>query len=369
VLASDPVQTIVDPQDAAISVGLNYVSDDQPGITRHRAGKGFAYRDRGGALLREGGTLARIKSLAIPPAWTSVWICPSANGHIQATGRDARGRKQYRYHPRFREIREGAKFEHVVAFGCALPRLRQKVQCDLALRGMPRNKILAAVVHLLDTTLIRIGNEAYAKDNNSYGLTTLKSRHVVVSGAEIRFRFTGKSGRLWSLRINDRRIARIIKVCQELPGQALLQYVDADGGCQGISSTDVNDYLRELSGHDFTAKDFRTWAGTVLASMALQELHGFDSQAMAKANLRTAIERVAARLGNTPTICRKCYVHPEILNAYLDGSLVQDIKLEAEAQLRSKLAGMFPEEAAILAMLMNRLKRPTKIKAIFAKAA
>jgi DNA topoisomerase-1 len=236
-----------------------------------------------------------------------------------------------------------------------LPAIRAKVREHMGLRGLPREKVLATVVHLLETTLIRVGNDDYAKQNNSYGLTTLKNRHVVVDGSEVRFRFTGKSGKQWSLKVKDRRVAKIIKACQELPGQELIQYVDTEGKLQDVTSSDVNTYLKEITGMEITAKDFRTWAGTVLAAVALKEVKTFDSAAQAKRNLRTAIERVSARLGNTPTICRKCYVHPEVLNSYLDGSLILEIRSEVENELRDELSGLQPEEAAVLAMLRARL--------------
>src|SRR5215213_607196 len=347
----EDAQTIVDPQDAAESVGLRYLTDASPGISRRRSGNGFTYLARDGTRLSDPVHLARIKSLAIPPAWQDVWICPFADGHIQATGRDARGRKQYRYHSRFREIREITKYEHVVAFADALPVIRKKVREHMALRGLPREKVLATVVHLLETTLIRVGNDDYAKQNNSYGLTTLKNRHVAVAGNEVRFRFTGKSGKQWSLRLRDRRIAKIIRACQELPGQELLQYLDEEGKPQDVTSNDVNAYLKEITAKDITAKDFRTWAGTVLAAMALNEVKVFDSSAQAKRNLRTAIENVAARLGNTPSICRKCYVHPEVLTSYLDGNLVLEIKSAVENELRQEMSSLKPEEAAVLAIL------------------
>jgi DNA topoisomerase I len=350
-------QTIVDPKDAAESAGLRYVSDVRPGIRRKRSGKGFTYVRPDGAKLSDPQVVRRIRSLAIPPAWTNVWICPVADGHIQATGRDAKGRKQYRYHPQFREVRESTKYEHIVAFANALPAIRAKVREHIARRGLPREKALATVVHLLETTLIRVGNDDYVKQNQSYGLTTLKNRHVAVEGSEVRFRFTGKSGKQWSLKVRDRRVAKIIKACQELPGQELLQYVDEDGKQQDVTSSDVNRYLKEITGQDITAKDFRTWAGTVLAALALKEVESFDTAAQAKRNLRMAIERVAARLGNTPTICRKCYVHPEVLTLYLDGSLVLDIKSEVESELRDELAALQPEEAAVLALLRARLKQ------------
>ncbi len=306
--SAESAQTIVDTKGAAESVGLRYVSDARPGIRRRKSGKGFRYTRVDGSRLSEPNVFQRIKALAVPPAWTDVWICPFAEGHIQATGRDAKGRKQYRYHARFREVRESTKYERVIGFADALPAIREKVKEHMALRGLPREKVLATVVHLLETTLIRVGNDDYAKENNSYGLTTLKNRHVAVEGNEVRFRFTEKRGKQWSLRVKDRRIAKIIRACQELPGQELLQYVDEEGHCQDVTSTDVNDYLKEITGKDITAKDFRTWAGTVLAAMALTELESFDTAAQAKRNLRAAIEKVAGKLGNTPTICRKCYV-------------------------------------------------------------
>jgi len=349
------IQTIGGPEEAAESAGLRYVTDARSGIRRWKSGKGFRYTRADGSKLTETNVLRRIKSLAIPPAWTEVWICPFADGHIQATGRDVKGRKQYRYHPRFREIRESTKYEHVVAFAEALPHIRTKVREHMALRGLPRQKVLATVVHLLETTLIRVGNDDYAKQNNSYGLTTLKTRHVAVDGNEVRFRFTGKSGKQWSLRVRDRRVAKIIKACQELPGQELLQYVDEEGASQDVTSSDVNAYLKEITGKDITAKDFRTWAGTVLAAMALNEMKRFDSAAQAKRNLRTAIRNVAARLGNTPTICRKCYVHPDLVKSYLDGKLVLEIKQAVENKLRDTLADFQPEEVAVLAMLRGRL--------------
>jgi DNA topoisomerase I len=351
-------QIIVDPKDAAESAGLRYVSDDRPGVRRKKSGKGFSYARPDGTKLSDAHVLERIRSLAIPPAWTSVWICPFADGHVQATGRDAKGRKQYRYHPLFREVRESTKYEHVVAFADALPRVRTKVRRHMTLRGLPRKKVLATVVHLLETTLIRIGNDDYAKQNKSFGLTTLRNRHAAVEGSEVRFRFIGKSGKQWSLKVKDRRVAKIIKACQELPGQDLLQYLDQHGKQQNVTSADVNAYLKEITGQDITAKDFRTWAGTVLAALALKEVESFDTAAQAKRNLRAAIERVAARLGNTPAICRKCYVHPEVLNSYLDGSLVLEIKSQVESELRDKITGLQPEEAAVLALLRARLKQP-----------
>ena len=370
--SSEKAQTIVDPKDAAQSVGLRYISDARPGICRRKTGTGFTYTRADGSKLSDPDVLKRIKALVIPPAWADVWISPFADGHLQATGRDAKGRKQYRYHALFREVRESTKYEHVVAFADELPAIRKKVHEHMGRRGLPREKVLATVIHLLETTLIRIGNEDYAKQNNSYGLTTLKNRHVAVDGNEIRFRFTGKSGKQWSLRVRDRRVAKIIKACQDLPGQELLQYVDEAGDCQDVTSSDVNAYLKEITGKDITAKDFRTWSGTVLAAMALNEVESFDSAAQAKRNLRAAIEKVAARLGNTPTICRKCYVHPEVLNCYMDGNLVLELKSKAESELRGDVQNLKPEEAAVLALLRGRLAKEverTAAKKPRAKAA
>ena len=342
----------------ARQAGLRYVSDEKPGISRRKAGAGFAYYDAKGKLIRDPDLLKRVRSLAVPPAYTDVWICPHENGHIQATGRDAKGRKQYRYHPRWTETRDATKYEHMIEFADALPALRAKVREHMGLRGLKREKVLATVVHLLETTLIRVGNEDYVKENESFGLTTLRNQHVEVEGGELRFDFKGKSGKMWKLQMRDRRIARIIRACQDLPGQHLFQYVDDEGASRDVTSQDVNDYLREISGRDITAKDFRTWAGTVLAAMALREFASFDSQAHAKKNIKAAIERVSARLGNTPTICRKCYVHPEVLGAYLEGEVLQAaeaVEKRVEAELRDNLEQLKPEEAALLAMLQKRL--------------
>jgi DNA topoisomerase-1 len=349
--------TVVDPRDAAESAGLTYVSDEEPGIRRRKAGKGFSYARPGGETVKDAATLKRIRSLAIPPAWTDVWICAKANGHIQATGRDAKGRKQYRYHPRFREVRESTKYEHMLEFARSLPAIRQTIADHMALRGLPREKVLATIVNLLETTLIRVGNQDYAKQNKSYGLTTLRDRHVAVNGSELRFNFKGKSGKTWKLKVKDRRVAKIIKAMQDLPGQDLFQYLDEGGEPQSVTSADVNAYLREITGRDITAKDFRTWSGTVLAAWALKEFESFDTQARAKKNIRAAIEQVAARLGNTPTICRKCYVHPELISCYVEGSLLLEIKDEIEAELRQDLPGLRPEEAAVLSLLEARMNR------------
>jgi DNA topoisomerase I len=361
-LLEDDVESgaVVDPREAAESAGLIYVSDEEPGIRRRKAGKGFTYVKPDGGTVKDPVTLKRIRSLAIPPAYTDVWICAKANGHIQATGRDAKGRKQYRYHARFREVRESTKYEHMLEFAKSLPAIRQKVAEHMALRGLPREKVLATVVHLLEATLIRVGNEDYAKQNKSYGLTTLRDRHVEVDGSELRFDFKGKSGKIWKLKVRDRRIAKIIRACQDLPGQDLFQYIDENGERQSVTSADVNAYLREITGRDVTAKDFRTWTGTVMAAWALTEFETFDSDAKAKKNIRAAIEQVSSRLGNTPTICRKCYVHPEVLNSYVEGSLLLQAKEEIEAELRDDLASLKPEEAAVLTLLEARLNRDLK---------
>lgn len=330
-----------DPKEAAEEAGLTYVTDEDKGFAREKRGEGFAYLKANGDPVTDERALDRIRKLAIPPMWTAVWICAKANGHLQATGRDARGRKQYRYHPQFREVREGTKYERMLEFAKALPAIREKIARHMALKGLPREKVVATVVHLLETTLIRVGNDDYAKENKSYGLTTLRNPHVKVEGAQLKFRFKGKSGKTWALKVQNRRVANIVKACQELPGQRLFQYIDESGELREVTSADVNAYLKETTGRDITAKDFRTWAGTVLAAIALQEFEAFDSQAGFKKNVKAAIESVAQRLGNTPTICRKCYVHPEILASYQQGELVLDK----------------PEEAAVLTLLEARLSR------------
>jgi DNA topoisomerase-1 len=355
-------EVIVDPRDAAESAGLTYVSDEEPGIRRKKAGKGFTYVRPGGGKVEDEATLKRIKKLAVPPAYTDVWICAKANGHIQATGRDVRGRKQYRYHPAFREVRESTKYEKMMEFAQSLPRIRAKVAEHMALPGLPREKVLATVVHLLETTLIRVGNEDYAKQNKSYGLTTLKDGHVKVNGSDLRFQFKGKSGKTWSLQVKDRRLARIVRACQDLPGQELFQYIDEAGERRDVTSSDVNAYLREITGRDVTAKDFRTWHGTVMAALALQEFQSFDTQAVVKKNIKAAIEQVASRLGNTPTICRKCYIHPEVLTSYVEGQLLLEIKQEVEQELRADLSTLKPEEAAVLTLLQARLSRTLEDK-------
>lgn len=345
----------------AKDAGLLYVTGTEPGYSRIRRGKSFSYRDQHGRPLKDKAEIARVKKLAIPPAYTDVWICASPRGHIQATGRDARGRKQYRYHEKWRATRDATKFDRVLDFADNLPALRARVLLDLRRQGLPREKVLATVVYLLENTLVRIGNEEYARSNKSYGLTTLRDRHVAIEGSSLRFHFMGKSGKEWKLKLADRRVAKIVRACQELPGQHLFQYLDDEGQRQKVSSADLNAYLRDIAGEDVTAKDFRTWAGTVLAAMALAEFEAFDSQAAAQRNLRQAIERVAHELGNTPTICRKCYIHPEILSCYLDGTLIDTLQQRIKQALRRE-EKLKPEEAAVLAILRTRLEKEAKKK-------
>lgn len=348
----------------ARAAGLRYVSDARPGITRKATRNGFAYFGVDGAAMKDEAEIARIKALAIPPAWTDVWISPHANGHLQATGRDVRGRKQYRYHAKWREIRDQAKYDRMLDFAAALPVIRARVEEDLARQGLPREKVLAAVVRLLEVTLIRVGNEEYARQNKSFGLTTLRNRHVSVSGSTLRFRFNGKHGKAHEVGIRNRQLARIIKRCQDLPGQELFGYLDEEGQQQTIGSGDVNEYLREISGSDFTAKDFRTWAGTVLAALALREFGPPESDAQAKHDVRRAIEFVAARLGNTPAISRKCYVHPSVIEAYQEGSLttaLQDITSDAGQPLRNGTADeLSSEEAAVMELLREHSREGAK---------
>ena len=342
------------PEQAAEEAGLHYVHATDPGIGRERAGEGWRYFGPSGKPVTDEKTLARIAKLAIPPAYTDVWICKDARGHLQAVGKDARGRKQYRYHADFRAIRDANKFEHMLEFARALPTIRVTIDKHMALRGMPREKVLATVVYLLETTLIRVGNDEYAKENASFGLTTLRNRHVKIEGSELRFRFKGKSNKEWNLRLKDRRVAKLVKAAQELPGQNLFQYVGEDGTTHGVTSSDVNAYLHEIAGANVTAKDFRTWAGTVLAATALAEFEAFETTTAAKKNVKAAIERVSAQLGNTPTICRKCYVHPEIVGAYMDKALALTIAERVEEALHEDHA-LHPEEEAVLAFLKGRL--------------
>jgi DNA topoisomerase-1 len=354
--ASPPVQ---DTPLVAKQIGLRYIADNIAGITRRPHGDGFRYIDADGKAVTNEVTLARIKSLAIPPAWTDVWICPWDNGHLQATGRDAKKRKQYRYHPRWRSVRDEAKYERMISFGQALPGIRKEVDKALKLPGLPREKVLATIVYLLQATMMRIGNEEYARQNKSFGLTTLRDRHVRIDGSEVEFRFRGKSGVNHTIKVDDPRLARIIRKTRDLPGQDLFQYVDDDGEQRTIGSSDVNDYLRSITGEDYTAKDFRTWSGTVLAALALQEYEKFDSEAQAKKNVVRAIESVAEKLGNTPSICRKCYVHPAVIESYLDGTMLHALQQRARDELKTDLHALGPEEAAVVALLQQRLSMPS----------
>ncbi len=350
-----------DPQASAEEAGLRYVTDTTPGIRRRRSGKGWSYIGPDGERLTDPARIAWIDGLAIPPAWTDVWISPIKRGHLQATGRDARGRKQYRYHPRWREVRDEAKYGRLIEFARALPKIRRRTERDLRRRGLPREKVLALVIRLLEETLIRVGNEEYARENRSFGLSTLRDRHVTVRGAAVKFSFRGKAGKEHEVAVRDRRLARLVKQCQEIPGQELFQYLDADGTRVDVTSGDVNAYLREISGDEFTAKDFRTWAGTVAAAMALQEFTEIDDDAGRKKAIVAAIERVAGQLGNTPAVCRACYVHPEVLDRYLDGTMVDSLSRQAKGAGRG-LHALRPMEAAVLGLLQARLARERRTR-------
>jgi DNA topoisomerase I len=348
--------TFPDPTDSAKAAGLRYVYDSRPGISRHRTRATFRYTDANGRAVRDKETLARIKSLVIPPAWNDVWICPIPNGHLQATGRDARGRKQSRYHPRWREVRDQSKYEHMLHFGATLPAIRERVDKHLTLPGLPREKVLATIVRLLETTFIRIGNESYARENKSFGLTTLQRRHVDIKGSRLTFKFKGKSGVEHTINLTDRRLARIVKTCRDVPGYELFEYLDDDGNAHTIDSSDVNAYLDDLTDPNshFTAKDFRTWAGTVLACMTLRECEPCDSQTQLKKNLVDAIKSVAQRLGNTPAVCRKCYIHPAVLDAYLTGAMTTLIA-DLTQPTTTHPHALRPEEHALLHLLERQL--------------
>lgn len=355
----------LDPLESAKAADLRYVDDSKPGITRKAHGKNFRYFGVDGAPLKNEETLKRIRGLVIPPAWTNVWICPSADGHIQATGRDVKGRKQYRYHPRFREIRDETKYARIIAFAQALPKIRAQIDEDLGLPGLPRKKVLATVVRLLEITLIRVGNEEYARTNASFGLTTMRNRHVDVTGSAIRFHFRGKSGIDHKVEVHDRRVAKVVARCEDLPGQQLFQYVDDDGELRTVESADVNDYIRSIAGAEFTAKDFRTWAGTVLAAKHLQRLIAEEISVTAlKKNVVAAIKEVSSRLGNTVAVCRKCYVHPEILDAYLGKKLeIDESPPTTRRDAAAALASLSSYESAVLAFLGHRLGKVPTVKA------
>ncbi len=351
----EPAAIRPDPRASARSAGLRYATDRRPGLSRRRRGRGFSYHDASGAVVRDPATLARIRALAIPPAWTDVWICPEATGHVQATGRDARGRKQHRYHSLWRVHRDEAKFERLLAFAAVLPRIRARCDDDLARPGLGQEKVIAAVVRLLELTLIRVGNDEYARLNRSFGLTTFKDRHAQVTGASIRFRFRGKSGRQHEVGLRDRRLATIVKHCQDLPGQELFQYIDDHGQPRDVASEDVNEYLREASGTDVTAKDFRTWAGTVLAYRALRAIDPGEDGGPTRRNVIEAVRVTADRLGNTPAVARRSYIHPAVLEAYLEGS-IGDALLEAAGERPDAAPMSDPaEEIEVVDILRQRL--------------
>ena len=340
---------------AAHSVGLTYVSDGLPGIRRRRVGTGWAYYRPDGTRISNPAERRRLNGLAIPPAWTDVWICPDPDGHLQATARDARGRKQYRYHAAYRAARDESKFRRMLEFSEVLPRLREHVERDLRTRGLTRHKILATVVRLLDKTLIRVGNDEYARANRSFGLTTLRERHVEVRGAKLRFTFRGKSGVPHSVEVIDRRLARIVQQCQDLPGQELFQYVNGNGRRQAVSSDDVNAYLREATGREVTAKDFRTWAGTMWAARELRALGPAESRRAAERNIVRVIDTVAGKLGNTRAVCRKYYVHPAVLDAYLAGHTAPPpMPLpRGQQRLERPTAALRRDEVAVLQFLQD----------------
>jgi DNA topoisomerase-1 len=339
----------------AAEVGLRYVTDTTPGIRRQRRGRGFSYVAPDGSVLRDRAELARIRSLVIPPAWSDVWICPSDDGHLQVTARDAKGRKQYRYHPRFRERRDETKFARMIALSDVIQRIREEVERCIALPGLPREKVLATVVWLLERTLIRVGSTEYARENDSYGLTTLRRRHVRVRGDELRFEFRGKSGVAHAVSVTDRRIVRIVQQCHDLRGWELFKYVDDSGEKQTVEAEDVNDFLREVARRDVTAKDFRTWAGTMLAAEALRAQGPARTKKEAEKKVVQAVDDVAARLGNTRAVCRKYYIHPALLAAYLEGDVLPPQKARDAKREASSGATLRRHEAEVLAFLKRRL--------------
>lgn len=347
--------TTADPVESAKAVGLRYVSDESPGFGRERVEDGFQYVDATGNLIRNEEEVRRIAALRIPPAWEEVWICPVPNGHLQATGRDARGRKQYRYHDQWRQLRDQTKFTRMIAFSEALPKIRERIEQDLKLPGLPKEKVLATVLRLMELTRIRVGNEEYAKTNKSFGLTTMRDRHVDISGSTVRFKFRGKSGVEHDIEISDRRLARIVKNCRDIPGQELFQYIDENGQRQSIDSGDVNDYLREITHNDFTAKDFRTWGGTVLATLELHEAGLGESKTAVKKAIVQTIKTVAQHLGNRPATCRKYYVHPAVLSAYETGSLSDVMVKHLEQNSEEVSCGLRCEELVVVALLKQHI--------------
>jgi DNA topoisomerase-1 len=346
--------SVADPLGSAKSAGLRYVRDQGGGIRRQKSRLGFRYINSAGRVIRKASELKRIRALVIPPAWTDVWICPDPRGHLQATGRDARGRKQYRYHSRWRLCRDETKFDRLPAFAAALPKIRARTASEVARPGLSRNKVLASVVQLLEKTLIRVGNDEYARSNRSFGLTTLRDSHVTITGSTLRFQFRGKSGKRHEVDLADRRLARIVRQCRELPGQELFQYVDETGTRRDVTSTDVNAYLKEITGEDFTAKDFRSWSGTVFACTALRQIEPPSSTAEAKKNVLQAIEAVAGILGNTRAVCRKSYIHPAILEAYMNDGLATT---RGRRRSRHSVARLRADETAVLAVLGQPIRQ------------
>jgi DNA topoisomerase I len=339
-----------DPEASAREARLSYVSDSEPGIRRIKVGRVFGYRDADGGRVENPKTLERIRALAIPPAWTDVWISPAANGHIQATGRDVRGRKQYRYHERWSALRDDAKYSSLVAFAEALPKLRERIAHDLGRRDLSRDRVLASIIWLLDNTMIRIGNATYARDNKSFGLTTLRQRHVEIVGSRVRFAFKGKSGKQWKLDLVDRRIVRTVRQVQELPGQQLFQYLDENGERRSVSSQDVNDYLREATGADFTSKHFRTWGGTKAALSLFAGMPLPETARAARITLNGMIDTVAHQLGNTRAVCRKCYIHPEVIEGWEKGTLEAEVAA-ARKSFRKPVDGLDEQETLVLKWL------------------
>lgn len=340
-----------EPERAAREAGLRYLLDDDAGITRKRRGKGWSYYDPRGQLIRAAATRDRLNGLAIPPAWTDVWISPRADSHLLATGRDSEGRKQYRYHPDWRAIRDEAKYARLIPFARALPRIRGRVDEHLARSGLPREKVLAAVVRLLELSLIRVGNQEYARSNDSYGLTTMRDRHVAVDGPRIRFEFRGKGGKRHEVDVRDRRLAQIVRQCRDVPGYELFQYYDEGGEKRAIGSGEVNEYLREIGGEEFTAKDFRTWAGTLHAVAALLEQGPCENERKGRMGINECAGIVAERLGNTPAICKSCYIHPVVFERYLDATLADLLDLEGRAGKHPEIEGLAEEERALLGLL------------------
>jgi len=355
-IINEKLETLIvtEPVEVAEAAGLRYVTDEDPGFSRRAQAKGFTYLDKNGSKLTDERHINRIEALVIPPAWTDVWICPYSNGHIQATGRDQKGRKQYIYHAGWEAVRNTNKFNLMIRFGEALPLIRSRVEEDLRKHTLSREKVMAILVRLLEETLIRIGNHEYAKQNNSYGLTTLRNKHMEVEGSKVRFIFKGKSGKQWEVDIENKRLAKLIRQCQELPGQQLFQYLDDEGGRQTVESSDVNSYLKEIIEQDFTAKDFRTWGGTVRAARELYDLGPAEAEKDKQKNIVRAIKKVSAALNNTPSVCRKYYIHPEIISAYMDNSLFDKMEKASKSQDNSRF-GLNTEETAVLNILKEGL--------------